>query len=76
VLADDGWRYWDEKMQLSDLGYPAMIETGVYVQAWPVPVTAWNNPDGYRNPTLVHAMRRDGKVIERHLVISQGGATP
>ena len=63
VLGDDGWRYWDEKMQLSDLTYRPIIDWGVYVQAWPVPLSAWNDPEHYRNPSLVRAMRRDGKVI-------------
>jgi antitoxin ChpS len=63
VLADDGWQFWDEKMQLSDLSFPAIVDWGVYVQAWPVTITTWKNPEGYRNPSLVRAMQRDGKAI-------------
>ena len=63
VLADDGWRYWDEKMQLSDLSYEMLLNDGAYIQAWPVTITAWDAPDTYRNPSLIRAMQRDGKAI-------------
>jgi antitoxin ChpS len=63
VLADDGWTYWDEKMALSDLTYEMLLEDGVYLQAWPVTITAWRKPETHHNPDLVLAMHRDGVAI-------------
>jgi predicted nucleotidyltransferase len=64
VLADDAWRYWEEKMALADLSYDLLIDTGVEVQGWPVRESAWRNPEAHRNPSLVRAMRRDGRKLQ------------
>lgn len=63
VLADGNWRYWDEKMQLSDLSYDSLIETGADIQGWPVRQSEWDKPDLHRNPQLVQAMLQDGKLL-------------
>lgn len=66
VLADDEWDFWDLKLKLADLSYAPLVDFGIWVQGWPVPASAWNAPETHRNPWLIRAMRRDGKVI-RHV---------
>ena len=61
VLADDGWSYWEEKMQLADLSYDPLVQTGAAIQGWPVRLTEWNQPDVHRNPSLIRAMLDDAK---------------
>jgi predicted nucleotidyltransferase len=64
VLADDDWAFWPEKMRLTDLAYDAGLETGAYIQVWPVRESEWREPGRHRNPSLVKAMRRDGIPVE------------
>jgi len=63
VLADDGWSYWEEKMQLADLSYDPLVQTGAAIQGWPVRLSEWNQPSLHRNPQLVQAMREEGKPL-------------
>jgi uncharacterized protein len=63
VLADDGWKHWEEKWALTDYAHDILIETGAEIQAWPVNESHWNEPGRHPNPSLVRAMRRDQKPI-------------
>ena len=67
VLDDEELDFWREKMVLADLSYDAILEFGADVQGWPIRRTEWLDPARHRNPTLVRAMQRDGKVIEAPL---------
>ena len=64
ILADSRMDFWREKMALADLAYEPIAASGVHVQGWPVERSAWDQPDTHRNPSLIRAMRRDGKVID------------
>jgi predicted nucleotidyltransferase len=64
VLNDEDWDFWREKMALADLAYDVIVEFGADVQGWPVRRTEWADPSRHRNPALVRAMQRDGKVID------------
>ena len=63
VLADGDWNYWTEKMQLADLSYDPLVETGTAIQGWPVRLNEWNQPDVHRNPSLIRAMLDDAKPL-------------
>jgi antitoxin ChpS len=63
VLADDSMDFWREKMTLADLAFDPIAASGIHVQGWPVSAAAWDRPDTHRNPSLIRAMRRDGRVI-------------
>jgi len=64
VLADGDWDYWDEKTRLVDLSYEVVVATGADIQGWPVREREWRDPARHRNPSLVNAMRRDGREIK------------
>jgi hypothetical protein len=55
--------FWREKMTLADLAYEPIAASGIHLQGWPVALSAWDRPDMHRNPSLIRAMRRDGKAI-------------
>ena len=63
VLDDREWNFWHEKMVLADLAYEPIAAHGIHVQGWPVASSAWREPETHRNPSLIRAMRRDGRVI-------------
>jgi hypothetical protein len=43
VLADDDWRFLEEKKRLVKVTFKILLDTGIYVRAWPM--------------SAVHAMR-------------------
>jgi hypothetical protein len=37
VLADDDWRFLDEKKRLVEITFKILLDTGLYIRAWPLP---------------------------------------
>ena len=63
VLADRGWRGWEDRRDLVDLTYDLLLETGADVEPWPLRESEWLDPALHRNPALVRNMRRDAIAI-------------
>lgn len=63
ILEDGDWRLVPEKMQLADIAYEPIVETGVHVQGWPVSESDWADPTASKNAGLVLNMKRDGRPI-------------
>jgi predicted nucleotidyltransferase len=61
LLADDGWRFWDEKMRLVDLAFDTTHDSGLYVQPWPFTEREWAG-EGARSRVARHA-RQVAKAI-------------
>lgn len=53
----------DTKLQLADLAFDVMLETGVRIQPLPLWEDEWNQPDTYRSPELIRNIRRDGVAV-------------
>lgn len=66
VLEDGPWRVWDEKKKLVDLEYEMIVDSGIYIQPWPISASSWQNPDTHRNPAFVRAIKRDAKPLPEH----------
>jgi len=64
IMTDERIDRYREKMALADIAYDAIVETGIHVQPWPVSSDEWLHPQNHTNPTLVRAMRRDGRSVE------------
>ena len=63
VLADGGWRFWDEKKTLIHLSYDLMVDTGADIQAWPMRESEWLQPERHHNPAFATAVRAEGKAL-------------
>jgi hypothetical protein len=63
VLADDGWTYWDEKMQLADLAFDYTRASGVYVQPWPFRLSEWKQSSADENGALARNAHREAQPI-------------
>jgi predicted nucleotidyltransferase len=63
ILEDGEWQPWEEKWFLSGLAYDAMIEPGLWIQAWPVARSAWDEKDSRKVPFFVPSARRDAKPV-------------
>jgi len=63
VLSDEGWDFWTEKTRLASVSYRFLNDTGADIQGWPVAEREWRNPSVHYNPSLIEAMRRDGRPV-------------
>jgi len=63
ILKDGDWRFWGEKMRLSDLAYDALLEAGLWIQAWPVSLSAWQEEDLRKVPFFVVGARPDARPV-------------
>jgi hypothetical protein len=43
--------------------YPILLETGLYIQAWPLAEAELENPDESSNPTLLRNVVRQGITL-------------
>ena len=48
------------KLALDDLAYDILLETGIHIQPLPLWQEDWNRPEGFDNPDLIKAIRREG----------------
>ncbi len=48
------------KLDLDDVAYDVLLETGVHVQPLPMWTSHWNDPSRFVAPALIRAVKRDG----------------
>jgi uncharacterized protein len=63
VLADDDWRFWDEKMKLVDIAFDIGVDHRLYLQPWPFTESEWRDPERSRRAKLVRSAQRDAQAI-------------
>jgi predicted nucleotidyltransferase len=63
ILEDGEWQFWREKWFLSGLAYDAMVEPGLWIEAWPLSRSKWNERDPLKIPLFVASARRDAKPV-------------
>ena len=54
---DNRWRL---KQQVIEATYPILLETGLYIQPWPIAESELEDPEKSSNPNLARNIRRDG----------------
>jgi len=64
LLSGSHGKFMSTKMEMSDMAFDVMLDTGIRVEALPVWEDEWSNPDAYRNPYLLRNIERDGIVIQ------------
>jgi uncharacterized protein len=50
----------DVAVQLADLAFDVMLETGILIEAIPFWEDEWTHPEGFANPALIENIRREG----------------
>jgi hypothetical protein len=63
VLADGDWQFLDEKKQLVRLTFDILVDTDLYIRAWPLPASAWRDPSTYRDPAFIQEIKRHAEPI-------------
>lgn len=52
--------FLDSKLELADIAYEVLLETGIRIQPLPIWEDEWQHPDTYFNPRLLDNIRREG----------------
>lgn len=53
-------KFLPTKLEMSDIAYDVLLDTGIRVQALPIWEAEWASPEKYSNPRLLTNIRRDG----------------
>lgn len=53
----------DAVMELSEIAYDVLLETGVLIQPVPLRLEEWDHPERHANPRLLDNIRREGRVL-------------
>ena len=48
------------KLDMADLAYEVLLETGIRIQPLPIWQEEWEHPETYSNPRLLQTIERDG----------------
>jgi uncharacterized protein len=60
VLRGDIDSRWKLKRQMIESTYPILLETGLYIQPWPIGESELEDPEKSSNPNLARNILRDG----------------
>jgi predicted nucleotidyltransferase len=51
------------KLDMADIAYDVLLETGIRVQPFPIWEEEWTHPENYPNPRLLENIEREGVVL-------------
>lgn len=51
------------KLDLADLAYEVLLETGIHIQPLPLWADQWEHPETFPNPRLIENIRREGIAL-------------
>jgi predicted nucleotidyltransferase len=60
LLAGASGEFVRTKLELDDLAYEVLLETGIRIQPLPVWQSEWAQPQNYSNPHLLENIAREG----------------
>lgn len=63
VLRDGDWGFWAEQMNLAGLAYDVLLDHGLFIQPWPVSLSAWETPAISQKQLFIEAIRRDARSL-------------
>jgi len=52
--------FLDTKLDLADIAFDVLLETGVLIQPLPIWEDEWEHPEHHSAPTLIRNVKRDG----------------
>jgi uncharacterized protein len=56
--------FLDIKLELADIAYDVLLETGIRIQPLPVWEEEWEHPETYTNPRLLQNIAREGIALK------------
>ena len=58
-----GCNFLDTKLEMVDLAYDVLLDTGIYIQPLPIWENEWDHPETHSNPRLLQNIGREGIPI-------------
>jgi uncharacterized protein len=53
-------RFLDTKLEMVDIAYDVLLDTGIYIQPLPIWENEWERPEIHSNPRLLQNIEREG----------------
>lgn len=50
----------DVALDMADLAFDVLMDTGILIEAFPLWETEWEHPEHFNNPALIENIRREG----------------
>ena len=60
LLRGEHQRFLSVKLDMADVAFEVLLETGILISPLPIWLDEWENPDSYSNPALLRNIARDG----------------
>lgn len=60
LLNGEHQRFLTTKLDMSDVAFDVLLETGINISPLPVWLDEWEQPENYSNPALLHNIAREG----------------
>lgn len=60
ILNGEHQRFLTVKLDMADIAFDVMLETGVLISPLPIWLDEWEHPENYSNPALLYNIKRDG----------------
>lgn len=60
ILYGHPGKFVSTKLEMADLAYDTLLETGIRIQPLPIWEEEWAHPEAYSNPLLLRNIERDG----------------
>ena len=51
------------KLEMADIAYDVLLETGIRIQPLPIWEEEWQHPENYSNPYLLENIEREGVIL-------------
>ena len=60
LLRGEHQRFLTAKLEMADIAFDVLLETGILISPLPVWLDEWENPESYSNPALLRNIHREG----------------
>lgn len=60
LLRGEHQRFLSVKLDMADVAFDVMLDTGILISPLPVWLDEWDHPENYSNPALLHNIDREG----------------
>jgi uncharacterized protein len=55
--------FLDTKLEMVDIAYDVLLDTGLYIQPFPIWEDEWEHPEFHSNPRLLQNIEREGITL-------------
>lgn len=63
VLSEAHGDFMQTKLEMADMAFEVLLETGILIQPLPIWEDEWSHPEAYSNPRLLENIQREGVAL-------------